>query len=117
MVRETPFFPSVETTMRTDHLRRLAVSLLFAGAVAACSSGGVDGKYFNTVTGAFAFELKGGKVLDETGAVNPMFVNYTIRGDSVFIVPPGVDASQALVLGIKAGGVLDAGPVGSLKKQ
>lgn len=97
--------------------RTLVLSLLMAGAAVACSSGGVDGKYYNTATGAFAFELKGGKVLNQLGAPDMMLVGYTVRGDSLYIAPSGVDAGNALVLGIKPGGVLDAGPVGSLKKQ
>ena len=98
-------------------IRTLVLSLVLAGAATACPSGGVDGKYYNTVTGAFAFELKDGKVLNQLGTPDAMLVAYTVRGDSVYIAPPGVDASNALVLGIKPGGILDAGAVGSLKKQ
>lgn len=98
--------------------RALAVSLFLAGTTSACrTSGGVDGRYYSTSSGAFAFELKGGRVLTEQGEVNPLLVSYTVRGDSVFILPPGVDPSQALSLGIKPGGILDWGPLGSVQKK
>lgn len=58
-----------------------------------------------------------GKVLNQLGTPDAMLMAYTVRGDSVYIAPPGVDAANALVLGIKPGGILDAGAVGSLKKQ
>jgi len=96
--------------------RIVAVSLVLAGLGAACSSGGIEGKYYNTATGVFAFELKGGKVLNAQGVADGMLVNYTVRGDSVFIAPPGVEPGQALALAIKGDGVLDSGG-GSLQKR
>jgi hypothetical protein len=96
--------------------RILAVSLVLTGFATACSSVGIEGKYYNTTAGAFAFELKGGKVLNAQGAVDELLMKYTVRGDSLFIAPPGVEAGQALALGIKGDGVLDSG-IGSLKKR
>ncbi len=96
--------------------RVLAVSLILTGFAAACSSGGIEGKYYNTSSGAFAFELKGGRVLNAQGAVDELLMNYTVRGDSLFIAPAGVEVGQALALAIKGDGVLDSG-IGSLKKR
>ena len=97
-------------------IRFLVASLLLAGVSAACGGGGIEGKYYNTSTGAFAFELKNGQVLDAEGQPGLMPMAYTVRGDSVFLAPPGVPAGQALALAIKGGGVLDT-EAGSLKKQ
>ncbi len=95
-------------------LRVLAASLLLAGA--ACSGGGIEGKYYNASTGAFAFELKDGQVLNADGTPGPLPMVYTVRGDSVFLAPPGVPAGQALALAIKGDGILDT-EAGSLRKQ
>ena len=95
--------------------RPLAASFLLALA-AACSGGGIEGKYYNASTGAFAFELKDGQVLNAEGTPGPLPMVYTIRGDSLFLAPPGMPAGQALALAIKGGGVLDT-EAGSLRKQ
>jgi hypothetical protein len=94
--------------------KSLIASLLLAGA--ACSGGGIEGKYYNASTGAFAFELKDGQVLDAEGTPGLMPMTYTVRGDSVFLAPPGVPAAQALALAIKGNGILDT-EAGSLRKQ
>ena len=97
--------------------RALAMSLALLGAGASCGSGGgIEGKYVNTATGAFAFELKGGKVLNVEGQPGILPMTYTVRNDSVFIAPPGMPADQALGFAIKGDGVLESA-VGSLKKQ
>jgi hypothetical protein len=41
---------------------------------------------------------------------------YTVRGDSVYLAPPGMPAGQAMALAIKGGGILDT-EAGSLRKQ
>ena len=94
--------------------RTLVASLLLAGA--ACGGGGIEGKYYNASTGAFAFELKDGQVLNAEGMPGPMPMAYTVRGDSVFLAPPGMPAGQALALAIKPNGILDT-EAGSLKKR
>ena len=95
----------------------LTASLALIGAGAACGSGGgIEGKYVNTETGAYAFELKGGKVLNVEGQPGILPMTYTVRNDSVFVAPPGMPADQALGFAIKGGGVLESA-VGSLKKQ
>ncbi|HJR35221.1 MAG TPA: hypothetical protein VJ817_09755 [Gemmatimonadales bacterium] len=96
--------------------RALVASFLLAGAAAACSGGGIEGKYYNTSTGAFAFELKDGQVLNADGTPGPLPMVYTIRGDSVFLAPPGIPAGEALALAIKGNGILDT-EAGSLRKQ
>ena len=96
--------------------RILVASFLLAGIGAACSGGGIEGKYYNASTGAFAFELKDGQVLNADGTPGPLPMVYTIRGDSVFLAPPGIPAGQALALAIKGNGILDT-EAGSLRKQ
>jgi hypothetical protein len=88
---------------------------VLAGAVA-CSGGGIEGKYYNATTGAFAFELKDGQVLNAEGAPGPLPMVYTVRGDSVYLAPPGMPAGQAMALAIKGNGILDT-EAGSLRKQ
>jgi hypothetical protein len=96
-------------------IRVLVGSFLLAGA-AACSGGGIEGKYYNATTGAFAFELKDGQVLNAEGTPGPLPMVYTVRGDSVYLAPPGMPAGQAMALAIKGGGILDT-EAGSLRKQ
>jgi hypothetical protein len=103
--------------MPSRHLARVFVaSLILAGASAACGGGGIEGKYYNASTGAFAFELKDGQVLNAEGMPGPLPMIYTVRGDSVFLAPPGMPAGQAMALAIKGDGILDT-EAGSLRKQ
>jgi hypothetical protein len=97
-------------------VRVLVASLLLAGAGAACSGGGIEGKYYNASTGDFAFELKDGQVLNAEGTPGPLPMTYTVRGDSVYLAPPGMPADQAMALAIKPNGILDT-EAGSLRKQ
>jgi hypothetical protein len=46
----------------------------------------------------------------------PLPMIYTVRGDSVFLAPPGMPAGQAMALAIKGDGILDT-EAGSLRKQ
>lgn len=96
-------------------LGRLAPSLLLTLAVAACASG-VEGKYYNTVTGEFAMELKAGKVVSAQG-MEGMELIYTVKKDSLFVYPKAGSVDQALPLQIMKDGSLSAGPLGSIKRK
>ena len=102
--------------MSSRHSARLLAAFFLLSGAAACSGGGIEGKYYNASTGAFAFELKDGQVLNADGTPGPLPMVYTIRGDSVFLAPPGIPAGQALALAIKGDGILDT-EAGSLRKQ
>ena len=101
---------------RRPSVRLLFAAFLLAGTGSGCSRGGIEGKYYNTSTGAFAFELKDGQVLNVEGNPGPLPMVYSVRGDSVFLAPPGMPAGQALALAIKGSGILDT-EAGSLRKR
>ena len=102
--------------MSSRHSVPVLVGLLLLAGGAACSGGGLEGKYYNATTGAFAFELKDGQVLDVDGTPGLLPMNYTVRGDSLYLAPSGMPADQAMALAIKGNGILDT-EAGSLKKQ
>jgi hypothetical protein len=85
---------------------------------AACGAGGgLEGRYYNSVTGEFALELKGGKVVEMQGAGGEQ-LTYEVRGDTVFIRESG---GQGMVDGMyfirQANGDLSLEPLGTLTKN
>jgi hypothetical protein len=51
------------------HARFIPTLALSAALTTACASGGgIEGKYYNSMSGEFAMELKGGKVVSMQGA-------------------------------------------------
>jgi len=100
--------------------RRPAFPLVLAGTLlvltAACTGNDLEGKYYNTQTGEYAMELKGGKVLLPEGSP-AADLEYEVRGDSVFLRQPNDPPGESLLLMRQADGILDAGPLGSLQKR
>ena len=99
---------------------RLAACLAFvAVCTTACSSGGlgggIDGKYYNSVSGEFAMELKDGQVLTMQGQEGrPM--TYEVKGDSLIIHDPRGGLADQMTFGIESDGTLSLGPLGSLTR-
>ena len=89
------------------------IALLGAG----CGAGsGIEGKYYNSRSGEFALELKGGKVIEAQG-LEGQELSYTVRGDSLIIHDPQGGLAAGFTLGIEKDGSLSAGPLGSLTKN
>jgi hypothetical protein len=109
-----PNHSALEQPMPTSRLASAAA--LLAATLAACGGSGIEGTYYNEQTGARAFELKGGKVLDPQGMMGQELV-YKVKGDSLYLATTGADAQIMMSFGIKPGGVLDLGILGSLKKR
>ncbi len=96
--------------------RALATLSCFALSVTACSSGGgIEGKYYNSMSGAFAMELKGGKVLTMQGQEGRA-LTYEVRGDSLVIHDPRGGLADQMTFGIEKDGSLSLGILGSLTK-
>lgn len=95
---------------------RLALASALLLLAPACAASDIEGRYYNTATGEYAMELKGGKVILPEGSP-PAEIGYEVRGDSVFLRQPTDPVGEALVLIRQADGILDAGPMGSLQKR
>jgi hypothetical protein len=91
--------------------------LLVLGACGSSGVGNIEGKYYNTSTGDFALELKGGKVVSAQGLMQGMELAYRVRGDSLVLDNPRTPDSEDLVLGIEKDGSLSAGLLGSIKRK
>jgi len=91
----------------------LCLPLLLATA---CGSG-IEGKYYNSVSGEYALELKGGKVTYAQGILEGQNLVYEVRGDSLVIRPPQGGADEELTFGIESDGSLSLGFLGSLTKN
>jgi hypothetical protein len=89
---------------------------LLAGLASACSKGGIEGKYYNTRSGEFAMELKGGRVVQAQG-MEGSDLTYEVRGDSVILRNAGGGPTDVLVLMRQKDGTLSAGLLGSLTKR
>ena len=98
--------------MRVDiGVRMLGLLVLAAG----CGSSGLDGRYYNSVTGKFAMELKGGKVVEAQGMPSdPM--TYQVRGDTVFIME-GKGMAEGLYFIRLPNGDLSLEPLGILTRN
>jgi hypothetical protein len=99
------------------HSRSTPTLVLFVALTTACSSGGgIEGKYYNSTSGEFAMELKGGTVTSMQGQEGrPM--TYEVRGDSLVIHDPGHGMADQMTFGIEKDGTLSLGPLGSLTKK
>ena len=96
---------------------RLVPLVLLVGILPACGGpSDIEGKYYNTVSGEFAMELKDGKVLSGQG-MEGMNLVYRVRGDSLVLDDLKTPDPEDLVLGIGKDGSLSAGPLGSVKKK
>ena len=94
-----------------------AFLVMVAAGTSACSSGsGIEGKYYNSNSGEFAMELKGGKVLSMQGQ-NEQGMTYEVRGDSLVIHAPGGGLADEMTFGIESDGTLSLGILGSLTKK
>jgi hypothetical protein len=89
---------------------------LLAGLASACTSRGIEGKYYNTGSGEFAMELKGGRVVQGQG-MEGMEMTYEVRGDSVILRNLKAGPDEILVLMREKDGTLSAGILGSLRKK
>lgn len=98
--------------------RRTPMLALLAALVIACSSGGggIEGKYYNSMSGEFAMELQGGKVLTIQGQEGRA-MTYEVRGDSLVIHDPRRGMADQMTFGIERDGTLSLGPLGSLTKN
>jgi hypothetical protein len=94
---------------------RLALALLGVSSSACSSGSGIEGKYYNSASGEYALELKGGKVTYMQGQEGRA-ATYEVRGDSLFIHDPRGFADQ-LTFGIQKDGTLSLGILGSLTKH
>ena len=103
--------------MSFRRLREPAFTLaLLAGLASACGSGGIEGKYYNTRSGEFAMELKGGRVVQAQG-MEGSDLTYEVRGDSVILRNLKAGPEEILVLTREKDGSLSAGILGSLRKK
>ncbi len=93
-----------------------AVSCAALLAVVACSGGGIDGKYYNSMTGEFAMELKGGQVLTMQGQEGRA-MTYQVKGDSLVIHDPRGGFADQMAFHIEKDGSLSLGILGSLTKK
>jgi len=97
-------------------LRRVPMLGLAALTFACSSGGGIDGKYYNSRTGEFAMELKGGQVLTMQGQEGRA-MTYEVRGDSLVIHAPQGGMADLMTFGIEKDGSLSLGILGSLTKK
>jgi hypothetical protein len=94
-----------------------AVLTLLALLGGACSTGGgVDGKYYNSRSGEYAMELRGGKVVYMQGQEGRA-MTYQIRGDSLVITDPQGGFATGMTFGIEKDGTLSLGGLGSLTRK
>lgn len=90
--------------------------VLILALATGCGGGGVEGSYYNTVTGDFAFELKGGRVYTANGEEDPN-LKYEVRGDEVVLLPKDGAEEGELRLQREPDGVLSMGMLGKIKKR
>jgi hypothetical protein len=101
---------------RPSGLRLAPTLVLIAALTTACTSGGIEGKYYNSQSGQFAMELKGGLVLSMQGQEGrPM--TYEVKGDSLVIQDPRGGMADQMTFGIEKDGTLSLGILGSLTKK
>jgi len=106
-----------DSTMSTPRRRApLGALLVLPLLLFACASG-IEGKYYNSSSGEYALELKGGKVTYAQGMLEGQDLVYEVRGDSLVIRPPQGDAEEELVFGIESDGTLSLGMFGTLTKN
>jgi hypothetical protein len=105
-------------TIRTLGLRLGASLVLLAALTTSCKSGGggIEGKYYNSASGEFAMELKGGKVVSMQGQEG-QGMTYEVRSDSLIIHDPRGGMADQMTFGIEQDGSLSLGPLGSLTKN
>lgn len=96
--------------------RRPLFAAVFAAALlaSACGSGGIDGKYYNSASGEFAMELKGGRVITMQGQEGRA-LTYAVKGDSLVISGQGM--ADGMTFHIEKDGTLSLGILGSLTKK
>jgi len=92
------------------------LGLLGLLGVACSTASGVEGKYYNSGTGEYAMELKGGRVTWMQGQEGRA-MTYAIRGDSLVINDPQGGFAAGMTFGIEKDGTLSLGVLGSLTKQ
>lgn len=96
--------------------RGLASALALALLAGCGGAGGIEGRYFNTQSGDFAFELKNGKVYSFTGEEDPS-LEYEVRGDKVVVRPRGESLMGEMVFTRQGGGELSLAGMMTLKKE
>ncbi len=90
--------------------------MVLAALAAACSSSSIDGKYYNSMSGEFAMELEGGKVIEMQG-MEGRDLTYEVRGDSLVIHDAKGGFADQMTFGIESDGTLSLGILGSLTKN
>lgn len=95
---------------------RAAASLALLAVLATACSSAIEGKYYNSNSGEFAMELKGGKVVSMQG-MGGRVMTYEIRGDSLVIRDPQGGRADQMTFGIERDGTLSLGMLGSLTKR
>lgn len=98
------------------HTGMRTVAVLMGILAAGCSSGSsVEGKYYNSASGEFALELRGGKVVSMQGQ-NTGSMTYEVKADSLVIHDPqGI--TDGMTFSIEKDGSLGLGPFGSLTRK
>lgn len=97
-------------------LSRPLTGLILALTLAACTPSGIEGKYYNTATGEFAMELKGGKVISMQGQESGD-LTYEVKGDSLVIHAGPNGFVNGMTFGIEKDGTLSLGILGSLTRK
>ena len=101
---------------RSPRLLLRWASTVAALAVLACSGGGIEGKYYNSMSGEFAMELRGGKVITMQGQEGRT-MGYEVKGDSLIIHDPRGGFANEMAFHIEKDGTLSLGILGSLTKK
>jgi hypothetical protein len=92
------------------------MALLAILTTACAGGGGIEGKYYNSASGEFAMELKGGRVLTMQGQEGRT-MTYEVKGDSLVIHDPRGGFADAMMFGIQKDGSLSLGILGSPTKK
>ncbi len=91
----------------------LAAPMVFSTACTPPSP--LDGKYYNSESGAMVMELKRGKVVFVAG-LPEQGLTYEVKGDSVVLHHPKGGLGDGVMFGIEKDGTLSFQPMGSLTK-
>ena len=95
---------------------RLAAALAAVAVLACGGGGGLEGKYYNSASGEFAMELRGGKVVTMQGQEDRS-LTYEVKGDSLVIRDPKGGFVDQMAFHIEKDGTLSLGILGSLTKK
>ena len=101
---------------RSFRLRLVAAALAVVLVGGCAGGGGIEGEYYNSQSGQFAMELKGGKALRVQG-MEDREMTYEVKGDSLILRDPAGGPAEQMTFGIESDGTLSLGIFGSLTKK